>query len=176
LSLRFTFLTTTHKPGRTNVLIHSAGPLKLELEEVGGVWLMASRARLGAVPGCRRAKPRTCRPHSRVLLFVVGELEAGGPTAIGLPIPSAVEHAGGREKAEFEIGKVAAAQSGCLACHRIGDAGNRGPGSNLTRIGFALTERQIAHALVDPREPMPSFRNLPAQRFHDLVRFLALLR
>jgi len=29
---------------------------------------------------------------------------------------------------------------------------------------------------VDPREPTPSFRDLPAQKFHDIVRFLALLQ
>ena len=39
--------------------------------------------------------------------------------------------------AEFERGKQIAAQSGCLACHKIGENGNDGPGPDLTDIGGA---------------------------------------
>jgi ubiquinol-cytochrome c reductase cytochrome b subunit/menaquinol-cytochrome c reductase cytochrome b/c subunit len=87
-----------------------------------------------------------------------------------------VKRAGGLEQREFEAGRLVVAQSGCLACHRIGDNGNAGPGPNLTHVGSKLQEPEIAHALEDPRAPMPSFRHLPAQKFHEVVRFLALLR
>lgn len=110
-----------------------------------------------------------------MLIFLIGELEPVQP-GLELPVPAAVKRAGGREQREFEAGKLDVAQSGCLACHRISDNGNRGPGPNLTHIGSELSEREIARALVDPGAPMPSFRHLPAQKFHDIVRFLALLQ
>jgi len=175
LKLSFTFVTVAKKPGLTTATIHHAGPIKLDLEEVGGTWLVSSRARLGTVPGCLLPKPRRCPRGARVLIFFVGEIEPVQP-GLELPIPAAVKRAGGREQREFEAGKLVVAQSGCLACHRIGDNGNRGPGPNLTHIGSKLSEREIAHAIVDPRAPMPSFRHLPAQKFRDIVRFLALLR
>lgn len=175
LTLSFMFITVTKKPGTTKAIIHSAGPIKLDLEEVGGVWLVSSQARLGTVAGCHLSKPRQCARGARVLIFHVGEIEPAQPL-IELPIPTAVKRAGGHEQREFEAGKLVVAQSGCLACHRIGDNGNRGPGPNLTHIGSKFSEREIAHAIVDPRAPMPSFSHLPAQKFHDIVRFLALLR
>ena len=43
LKLSFTFVTTVgKKSGITQSVIHSAGPIKLELEEVGGAWLVSS--------------------------------------------------------------------------------------------------------------------------------------
>jgi len=175
LKLSFTFVTFTKQPGSTTGAIHHAGPIELDLEEVGGAWLVSSQARLGTVAGCRLSKPRRCSRGARVLIFYVGEIEPAQPL-VEVPLPAAVTRAGGREQREFEAGKLGVAQSGCLACHRIGDNGNRGPGPNLTHIGSKLSEREIAHALVDPRAPMPSFRHLPAQKFHDIVRFLALLQ
>jgi hypothetical protein len=176
VKLSFTFVTTVAgKPGTTKVGIHSEGSIKLELEETGGAWLVSSQATLGTVPGCLLPKPRSCRPGARVLLFFAGEIE---PVQTGeeLPTPAAVKRAGGAEQREFEAGKLAFAQSGCLACHRLADHGNAGPGPNLTHIGSKLSEAQIVRAVDDPRAPMPSFRNLPAKRLRDLVRFLALLR
>jgi hypothetical protein len=103
-------------------------------------------------------------------------LEAGAPAALSLPVPPAVEQAGGEQLAEFELGSAIVAQSGCLACHRIGDSGNNGPGQPLTHIGSTLTEAQIEHALISPRAPMPSFENLPAAKLEAVIRFLSLLR
>ena len=40
----------------------------------------------------------------------------------------AVAQAGGAVLAEYEEGRKVVAQSGCLACHKIGDNGNAGPG------------------------------------------------
>jgi hypothetical protein len=174
VGLSFTFVTVTEKSETTKAVIHSAGSIKLDLEEVGGAWLVSSRARLGTLSGCRLPKPRHCPRGARVLLFSVGEIEPAQPL-VELPIPVAVKSAGGREQREFEAGKLVVAQSGCLACHRIGDNGNQGPGPNLTHTGSKLSQREIARALVNPRAPMPSFRHLPAQKFHDVVRFLALL-
>ena len=95
----------------------------------------------------------------------------------GLELPTPIVPARQRRRQlEVEAGRLDVAQSGCLACHRIGDSGNRGPGENLTHIGSKLSEREIVHAIVDPRAPMPSFRHLPAEKLHDTVRFLAALR
>ena len=52
---------------------------------------------------------------------------AGTPTEIDLEVA-----------AEYEPGKQVAAQSGCLACHKIGENGNDGPGPELTEIGNRL--------------------------------------
>jgi ubiquinol-cytochrome c reductase cytochrome b subunit/menaquinol-cytochrome c reductase cytochrome b/c subunit len=73
-------------------------------------------------------------------------------------------------------GKRVVAQSGCLACHRIGATGNAGPGPNLSYVGSELSRQQIARALVDPRAPMPSFRNLLPGNFDAVVAFLTTLR
>jgi Cytochrome c len=174
LTLGFQYRTAAKKHGLTMVEIHYARPVKLELEEIGGRWLVSSQATLGTVPGCRLAKPHRCRPGAQELLFYMGEPEQP-EEELPLP-PAAVRRAGGRELDEFEAGERFVAQSGCMACHRIGDGGNRGPGRNLTHVGSRLSKRQIAHALVDPRAPMPSFKHLPARKFHDIARFLALLR
>ena len=76
----------------------------------------------------------------------------------------------------FEAGSAVLASSGCLACHRLGENGNNGPGPELTHVGSRLTALAIARALVDPRAPMPSFSRLPAAKSHALVYFLSQLR
>jgi ubiquinol-cytochrome c reductase cytochrome b subunit/menaquinol-cytochrome c reductase cytochrome b/c subunit len=101
---------------------------------------------------------------------------AGSPTAIELPTPKAVKQAGGKTLAEYEAGKLVVAQSGCLACHKIGNNGNDGPGPQLTKIGARLPREAIARTLVNPTAPMPSFKNLPPQKFKAVVEFLAQLK
>jgi quinol---cytochrome c reductase cytochrome c subunit, bacillus type len=101
---------------------------------------------------------------------------AGSPTAIELPTPASVKQAGGTELSQFEAGKAVVAQSGCLACHKIGENGNSGPGPDLTRIGGRLKGDAIARTLVNPTKPMPSFKNLPPQKFKSVVAFLTLLK
>jgi hypothetical protein len=103
-------------------------------------------------------------------------LAPGGPTLITVPPPPTVVHAGGRKLAEFEQGRMVVAQSGCLACHRLGQNGNHGPGPGLTHIGSMLSKRSIEHALIDPSAPMPSFKHLPAAKFKAVVEFLSELR
>ena len=72
-----------------------------------------------------------------------------------------------------------AAQSGCLACHKIGENGNDGPGPELTDIGGRLPKEAIARTLQNPTSPMPSYaaleRDEPRQ-FNALVEFLSELR
>jgi mono/diheme cytochrome c family protein len=105
-----------------------------------------------------------------------GGLFSGGPTELAIEPPSAVALAGGAELAEFKLGRLVTAQSGCLACHRIGNNGNRGPGPDLTRVGSRLSPREIERGLISPQAPMPSFRRLPRAEFKAIVQFLALLR
>jgi menaquinol-cytochrome c reductase cytochrome b/c subunit len=102
---------------------------------------------------------------------------AGSPTAIELATPKAVLSAGGQTLAEYEAGKKVVAQTGCLACHKIGDNGNDGPGPDLTHIASRpLYAQAIARTLVNPTAPMPSFKNLPPAKFKAVVAFLSQLK
>lgn len=101
---------------------------------------------------------------------------AGSPTVIEMATPASVKQAGGTVLAQYEAGKLVVAQSGCLACHKIGENGNAGPGPNLTHIASRLPRYGIARTLVNPTAPMPSFRNLPPQKFQAVVNFLAQLK
>jgi mono/diheme cytochrome c family protein len=90
---------------------------------------------------------------------------AGSPTEIELEVPP-----------QFEKGKQVAAQSGCLACHKFGENGNDGPGPELTEIGSKIPAAAIGRSLeVGPAE-MPSYANLPPEKFDALVEFLASLQ
>ena len=80
---------------------------------------------------------------------------------------------------KYEAGKLVAAQSGCLACHKIGENGNGGPGPNLSKIGERLPREAIARTLINPTAPMPSYVDLQRddpQKFDNLVDFLSQLR
>jgi quinol-cytochrome oxidoreductase complex cytochrome b subunit len=77
---------------------------------------------------------------------------------------------------EYEAGKLAVAQSGCLACHKIGENGNGGPGPNLTNIGSKLPRAAILRTLENPTAPMPSFAGLPDEKKTAMVNFLSQLR
>jgi ubiquinol-cytochrome c reductase cytochrome b subunit/menaquinol-cytochrome c reductase cytochrome b/c subunit len=101
---------------------------------------------------------------------------AGSPTVIEMPTPQHVVQAGGTTLQQFEAGRLVVAQSGCLACHKIGDNGNAGPGPSLTNIGGRLPRQAIARTLVNPTAPMPSFKNLPPKKFEAVVNFLSQLK
>jgi len=77
--------------------------------------------------------------------------------------------------AQYEPGKLVAAQSGCLACHKIGENGNDGPGPNLTEIGARLPAAAIRRTLENPTAPMPSYAGLPEEKKTALVEFLSQL-
>ncbi len=129
------------------------------------------------------------RPERRPIamltgIFVIGAMalltyqgaNAGSPTVIEMPTPAAIKQAGGSTLAEFEAGRLVVAQSGCLACHKLGENGNSGPGPELTDIGSRLPRLGIARTLVNPTAPMPSFKNLPPKKFDAAIFFLSQLK
>src|SRR2546421_7442688 len=97
----------------------------------------------------------------------------GSPNSVDMPPPSSLSPA---QVAVFNAGAQVVGESGCLACHVIGDNGNNGPGPNLTHVGALVPSQAIASTLINPTPPMPSFRNLPKQKFADLVGFLSELQ
>ena len=101
---------------------------------------------------------------------------AGAPTEIEMSTPVSVEEQGPQAVASFEAGKLVAAQSGCLACHVVGENGNDGPGPPLTEIGGRLPAQAIERTLQNPTAPMPSFAGLPPEKLNNLVAFLSALR
>jgi len=119
----------------------------------------------------RRPERRPIATLSGILVMVaMGYLtymgaNAGSPNSIDMAVP-----------ANLEKGKLVAAQSGCLACHKIGENGNDGPGPHLTDIGDKLEKGAIRRTLENPTAPMPSFRNLPENKKAALVDFLSSLK
>jgi ubiquinol-cytochrome c reductase cytochrome b subunit/menaquinol-cytochrome c reductase cytochrome b/c subunit len=100
----------------------------------------------------------------------------GSPNTVALKAPSSLSAS---ERATFNAGELVVGQSGCLACHKIGDNGNDGPGPDLTHIGKILLPGAIASTLRNPTAPMPSFKNLAVQypdKFKNLVGFLSELQ
>jgi ubiquinol-cytochrome c reductase cytochrome b subunit/menaquinol-cytochrome c reductase cytochrome b/c subunit len=101
---------------------------------------------------------------------------AGSPNEIDMNPPPGLK---GAALTQWNKGKLVAAQSGCLACHKIGENGNDGPGPQLTRIGNTLPESAIAQTLRNPTAPMPSFASLAEQqpeKFQALTSFLSQLK
>jgi menaquinol-cytochrome c reductase cytochrome b/c subunit len=119
----------------------------------------------------RRPERRPIATLSGILvIFAMGYLtfmgaNAGSPNSIDMQVPK-----------DLEKGKLVAAQSGCLACHKIGENGNDGPGPHLTDIGDKLERGAIRRTLENPTAPMPSFRGLPEDKKAALVDFLASLK
>jgi hypothetical protein len=147
------------------------------LQESEGRWLISSPARLGSIDSCaiHNIRPSRCTSNARVLVFgIITTSTSSGPSLP--PVPAAVKRAGGKQLVDFEAGRTVYAQSGCAACHRIGDYGNARPGPNLTHVASRLPRQAIARTLVNPTAPMPSFKNLPAAKFKAVVEFLSLLR
>src|SRR4051812_38595872 len=75
---------------------------------------------------------------------------AGSPNELDVKVPPSLG-----------AGKLVVAQSGCLACHKIGENGNDGPGPNLTEIGTKLLPGALKRTLENPTAPMPSFASMP---------------
>ena len=100
-------------------------------------------------------------------LTVEGAL-AGSPTEIEMGVSPSLTP-----------GKLVAASSGCLGCHKIGENGNNGPGPQLTKVGARLPRQAIARTLINPTPPMPSYSKLRQQNpkeFNQLVSFLSSLK
>jgi menaquinol-cytochrome c reductase cytochrome b/c subunit len=101
---------------------------------------------------------------------------AGSPNTVDMKPPANLTAA---QIQTFNAGKLVVGQSGCLACHVIGENGNNGPGPPLTKIGDKLRPAAIASTLINPTAPMPSFKSLSQQspqKFNNLVNFLAELQ
>jgi ubiquinol-cytochrome c reductase cytochrome b subunit/menaquinol-cytochrome c reductase cytochrome b/c subunit len=90
---------------------------------------------------------------------------AEAPDKVNLPVP-----------ASAEAGQVVVNQSGCAACHKFGEAGNAGPGPDLTKVGERLPAAAIVRTLRNPTAPMPSYQDLPPKKFDALVQYLSALR
>ncbi|HTD10315.1 MAG TPA: c-type cytochrome [Solirubrobacteraceae bacterium] len=101
---------------------------------------------------------------------------AGTPDALEWTVPKVVREDGKAAVTEWNEGRNVVAQSGCEACHKIGDNGNVGPGPDLTHIASRLPSLGIARTLVNPTAPMPSFKNLPAKKFKAVIDFLSTLK
>ena len=92
------------------------------------------------------------RPERRPIatfsgIFVIGAMAYLTYLGATAGSPNEIEY---RVAPQYEAGKLVAAQSGCLACHKIGENGNDGPGPNLTEIAVeARAGGDRAHA----REP-----------------------
>ena len=128
------------------------------------------------------------RPERRPIamaaaIFTIGAMgfltytgaQAGSPNEIDMPTPPSIVAQGGETLRAFEAGKEVVAQSGCLACHKIGENGGV-IGPNLTKIGGRLPRQAIARTLVNPTAPMPSYAQLPTNKRDDLVEYLAQLK
>jgi hypothetical protein len=176
-SLTTTEMSKHEHRGVTGVEIVPLGNYRLDLEELAGRWVVSSPARLAAVEDCELEPPDRCRAGADDQLFLLGEpVGTSFDFDEEVPPPEAVRHAGRREQDEFAAGRTALFRTGCLACHKVDEAGNRGPGQNLTHVGARLSPRQIEQVLLSPRAPMPSFKHLPRKQLRDLIRFLTLLR
>jgi menaquinol-cytochrome c reductase cytochrome b/c subunit len=104
---------------------------------------------------------------------------AGAPTEIDMETPQRIHAQGGQVVTQYEQGKQVVAQSGCLACHKIGENGNDGPGPELTDIADRLPAQAISRTLVNPTSPMPSFAQLQQdspEKFDAMVTFLGQLK
>jgi menaquinol-cytochrome c reductase cytochrome b/c subunit len=100
----------------------------------------------------------------------------GSPNAVQMKPPANLTPA---QLTTFQAGALVVGESGCLACHTIGDNGNNGPGPSLTHIASKLPPAGTASTLIDPTSPMPSFKSLEQQspkKFQVLVAFLAELQ
>jgi menaquinol-cytochrome c reductase cytochrome b/c subunit len=100
----------------------------------------------------------------------------GSPNSVDMKPPASFT---AQQKAVFTAGKLVVGESGCLACHQIGDNGNNGPGPPLTHVGSKLRPAAIASTLRNPTAPMPSFKGLAQQspqKFQNLVSFLSELQ
>jgi menaquinol-cytochrome c reductase cytochrome b/c subunit len=119
----------------------------------------------------RRPERRPIATIAGILtIFAMGYLtylgaSAGSPNSIEYDVP-----------AQYEEGKLIVAQSGCLACHKIGHNGNDGPGPELTEIANVLPKAAILRTLENPTPPMPSFAGMPEEKKQAMVDFLSQLR
>jgi quinol-cytochrome oxidoreductase complex cytochrome b subunit len=88
----------------------------------------------------------------------------GAPTEISMKIAP-----------QYTPGAEVVAGSGCLACHKLGENGNNGPGPELTHIGARIPRAAIIRSVEIGPSIMPSFRELPKKKLNELADFLSSL-
>jgi len=89
---------------------------------------------------------------------------AGAPSEIDMEVAK-----------EYEPGKQVVASQGCLACHKLGENGNDGPGPELTEIGRQIPRAAIERSLEVGPGIMPAYGDLSRRQTDDLTAFLASL-
>jgi len=90
---------------------------------------------------------------------------AGSPTEIEKPTAP-----------RYEQGKQIVAESGCLACHAIGENGAHGGlGPELTHIGSVLPKSAIKRSVAVGPGIMPSFEGLGEKDLNQVADYLASL-
>jgi quinol-cytochrome oxidoreductase complex cytochrome b subunit len=89
---------------------------------------------------------------------------AGSPTEIDMKVPP-----------QYQAGAEIVAQSGCLACHKLGENGNNGPGPELTHIAQNIPRAAIIRSVEIGPGIMPSYRDLPEKKKQELADFLSSL-
>ena len=72
-------------------------------------------------------------------------------------------------------GAEVVAQSGCLACHKLGENGNNGPGPELTHIAQKIPRAAIVRSVQIGPGIMPSYGDLPPKKLNQLADFLSSL-
>jgi hypothetical protein len=154
-AIRVTVITRTGTQATAQMTPPKGPSTDIPLVKAGGSWLIGRFV----LPSERPRKPIS-----------------GGPTTIPISPPQSVARTGGSELAGFYLGRSVTAQTACLACHRIGQAGNVGPGPDLTHVGSTLSPERIERAIIHAKAPMPSFSRLPSAKLRALVTFLSLLR
>jgi menaquinol-cytochrome c reductase cytochrome b/c subunit len=102
-------------------------------------------------------------------ILAMGYLTYAGATS-GSPTEVNIAHA-----ARYDPGAEVVASSGCLACHKLGENGNNGPGPELTHIGSRIPRAAIIRSIEIGPSIMPSFRELPKKKLNELADFLASL-
>jgi quinol-cytochrome oxidoreductase complex cytochrome b subunit len=91
--------------------------------------------------------------------------QTGPPTAVSMTVAP-----------QYQAGSQVVAQSGCLACHKLGENGNAGPGPELTHIGARIPRSAIVRSLKAGPGIMPSFKAFPQNKLNALADFLASLK
>jgi quinol-cytochrome oxidoreductase complex cytochrome b subunit len=76
---------------------------------------------------------------------------------------------------QYKTGAEVVASSGCLACHKLAENGNNGPGPELTHIGARIPRAAIIRSIEIGPSIMPSFRDLPKKKLDELANFLSSL-
>jgi menaquinol-cytochrome c reductase cytochrome b/c subunit len=90
---------------------------------------------------------------------------AGSPTEIELETPT-----------RFERGKQIVAETGCLACHSIGENGAHGGlGPDLTHIGSDIPPAAIKRSVEIGPGIMPGFRDLGEKDLNQVADYLSSL-